>query len=265
MQRLVSSTPGLSVFLPARAGVAVEAGFSHPVDLRACAVFDEQALILFRGAGAAPLVIERLPVLALLSSFQKGDLLPEQVADTQQGAVAHAPIDVRVRLRVVPDAAALGRITASFVPNAELRLLRRIAYALGAASLARAKIAVTRDGAYLLSDEGVEPLPLGLFYTRVHEAVFVPAGLRVAPAVSPDTIFSALGAPPDHLLFFRPDGSVLGLARGAFIALERALVESERWTPVDAATWQELAATELPTVRLQPLGLRPLADAEPTP
>jgi hypothetical protein len=264
LRRLVATTPGLGVFLPARPGVAVEHGYSHAVNLRACPVFDEQGLALIRGGSNGPLVIERLPAFAGLAALQRSEVLPEPAAISGIGNADAGVLGVRVALRLVPSSTLLARVTATFVPSAELGLLRRMAYALGARAIASATMAVTADGAFVTCDEGVEPLPLGAFYTRIHEAIYVPAGLRVSPAVSSETVFSALGAPPQRLLFFRPDGSIVGIERGAFVPLERALLEPARWAPVDAAAWQELEAVELPTVRLESLGLRPLAGAEVT-
>src|SRR6185437_1473019 len=46
MSPLLASTPGLGVFLPVAPGAAVQIGFRHPVNLRACPVFQQEGLAL---------------------------------------------------------------------------------------------------------------------------------------------------------------------------------------------------------------------------
>ena len=46
MRPLMHATPGVTCFVPVGPGVAVEAGYRHPVELRACPVFDPGGLVL---------------------------------------------------------------------------------------------------------------------------------------------------------------------------------------------------------------------------
>ncbi|HVY47233.1 MAG TPA: hypothetical protein VHB21_15200, partial [Minicystis sp.] len=63
MLPLLTHTPGIGVFLPVAPGAAVESGYRHPVNLRACPVFQEGGLVLFRGAGREVLELPKLPAL----------------------------------------------------------------------------------------------------------------------------------------------------------------------------------------------------------
>ena len=65
------------------------------------------------------------------------------------------------------------------------------------------------------------------------------------------------------LLFFARDGSLLGRDERAFVPLEHALLEPERWAEIDAQAFEAPLAVETPSVWLEPLGVRPLKGVEP--
>jgi hypothetical protein len=114
-----------------------------------------------------------------------------------------------------------------------------------------------------MGEGGVDALPLGVFFRRVHPSIYVPVGTHVVPRVEPEVLVQALGSPQDEILFFQPDGRVVGVKREAFSPLQSALLEPERWTSEPAAAFEQALATETPTVWLEPLGMRPLRGAEP--
>ena len=74
MHGLMHATPGITSFVPSAAGVAVEAGYRHAVELRACPVFDPQGLVLLRGRGDEPWIIEKLPPMGALAAFARVEL-----------------------------------------------------------------------------------------------------------------------------------------------------------------------------------------------
>ncbi|MCH5374218.1 MAG: hypothetical protein JJ992_09590, partial [Planctomycetes bacterium] len=79
-----------------------------------------------------------------------------------------------------------------------------MAYALPASALTDARLAVTDHGAILLSDGHANAVPLGWFFWQHHPRIYVPSGARPFPAVDPDVLFAALGAPSAGRLFFLP-------------------------------------------------------------
>jgi hypothetical protein len=261
MVPLLSKTPGLGVFLPVAEGAAVELGFKHPVNLRACPVFGSQGLVLFRGQGA-PLELERLPALGALSGFARVSLRLEGEPSRVALSTA-APDPVSLALKLVPSSEPWRSVTATFVANAELPVLRRIAYVLGPETLRRATIAVTTEGAFVRNATGIEAIPVGEFFREVHPGLFVPAGYDPLPSVSPEVLYRALGAPSGQIVFLRRDGRAVGISGAAFASLETALLEAHAWSPLEASTLESALVTELPEIELDSPGFRPMRDVAP--
>src|SRR5260370_29488855 len=76
MRPLLHYTLVIRCVVPAGPGVAVEAGFRHPVDLRACPLFAATALVLLRAGGEPPWVVDPLPVRGDLPTFTRVALTP---------------------------------------------------------------------------------------------------------------------------------------------------------------------------------------------
>jgi len=260
MRPLLGQTPGIGLFDPAGPGVAVERGFRHPVTLRSIPIFDPQGLVLFRGKGP-PLQIDQLPVLAKLTSLQRADVLLDRLP--AGGGRVGPQVELTVPIRLLPGTAPRTAVGATFVPNAELGLLRRATYVLGRETLRGTQVAITDRGAFLTGRQGAEALPIGHFYWRYHPQIFVPSGLEVVPNVAPELLFSMLGSPQDQLVFLQSDGSALGVARSAFVPLDEAVVQADKWAPLPAAELESVLEIETPTVWLEPLGVRPLGGAKP--
>lgn len=261
MRPLLRSTPGLVAFVPVTPGAAVEHGFHHPIALEACPVFEAEGLVMFRGRGEPTLKLDRLPVLADIRSLQKADLSASEV--TAPGKSDGKAPSLEVAVRLLPDPTTPTDVAAVLVPPDELPLLRRLVYALSADVVRATRIAMTSAGAFLTREAGVEAVPLGYLFWRLHPRIFVPSGSRVVPAVEPEVLFQALGAPSDRQLFLRADGSATAVPDAAFVPLQDALVEGGRWAPLDVLDLEPVFTTELPTVWLDELGLRPLAGVMP--
>jgi hypothetical protein len=145
-------------------------------------------------------------------------------------------------------------------------VLRRIAYALGPDTLRTARVAFTNAGAVVRHPTGIECIPVGQFYRKLHENLFVPAGYDVVPAVSPDVLYRSLGSPSGQVLFLRREGDVVGIPEEAFVSLESAVLEAQVWIAAGADRFVDsltsALATELPEVTLGGVGLRPLRDLD---
>lgn len=233
MRPLLHATPGIACFVPAGPGVAVEAGFRHPIELRACPVFDAAGLVLLRGRGDEPWVLDRLPAMGALASLGRVELRDAR-PEASPAAGTISPEALRVRLRVVRSSSGWGRVRATFIALAQLPLLRRLAYALPHATLATVRIAVTARGAFLTSPAGIEAVPLGTFYSEIHPRLHLVAGHELAPAVAPEVLARALDVPASHLLFVGEDARAIAIAESAFVSLESALLEAPPWEPVVA-------------------------------
>jgi hypothetical protein len=261
MRPLVHSTPGISCFVPAGQGVAVEAGYRHPVDLRACPVFDAAGLVLMRGRADEPWVIEHLPPMGPLSAFARVEMRTEG----EEASVARRtmPADtVRVPLRVTPSIAPRRNVTATWVAPAQASLLRRLAYALPRATIARSRLATTPRGLFVLSRDGIEAIPLGMFFVEIDKNLFVPAGYDVTPAVAPGMLASALNVAPSHVVFIGTDARGLAIEERAFVPLETALIEAPSWEPLAAKSIED-ALFEVPIdLKVTPVGSLPNDDTD---
>lgn len=261
MVPLLSSTPGLGVFLPIAPGAAVEVGYRHPVNLRACPVFNESGLVLFRGAGRDVLELAKLPALGDVGAFARVELRREVAASRVPEAQAR-PEPVAIALRLMPSTEPWHAVTASWIRPEEMPLLRQVAYALGPDTLRKARIALTKEGAYLRQSTGIEGIPVGEFYREIRAGLYIPAGYDAVPTVSPDVLYRALGSPSGQIVFIGRDGRTVGVPGDAFVPLETALLEAQDWAPLTGLSSGLTAAlsTELPEVFLSGTGIRPLRD-----
>jgi hypothetical protein len=261
MVPLLASTPGLGVYLPIAPGAAVEVGYRHPVNLRACPVFSEAGLVLFRGAGRDVLELTKLPALGDVGAFARVELRREVAASRVPEAQAR-PAAVSIALRLMPSTEPWRAVTASWIKPEEMPLLRQVAYALGPETLRKARIALTKEGAYLRQPSGIEGIPVGEFFREIRAGLYIPAGYDAVPSVAPDVLYRALGSPSGQIIFINRDGRTVGVPGDAFVSLETALLEAQDWAPLTGLSSGLTAAlaTELPEIFLSGTGIRPLRD-----
>jgi hypothetical protein len=262
MGPLLHSTPGITCFVPRGPGVAVEAGFRHPIDLRACPLFDPAGLVLLRGRADEPWTIDRLPPMGALASLSRVELRHGgEVAAPASGTVE--PETLVVPLRVVPCEAPWRNVTAAWIPSAQLPLLRRLAYALPHATVAQVQIALTVRGAFVRCPGGVEGIPLGTFFAEVHQRLFVLAGHDVTPSVAPEVLSGAFRVPATHVLFVMQDARAVAIEESSFVPLETALVEAPPWEPVIAESIEQVLEEPAVDLKTTSIGLVPLRGVEP--
>jgi hypothetical protein len=263
---LLTTTPGIGVFVPAAGGAAVEVGYRHPVHLQACPVFSDSGLVLFRGGGADPLELTRLPSLGDVAAFARIEL---RNGISTAGTRPVALNTMALSLRLVPSLEPWRSVTATWIPREELPVLRRVVYALGPDALRRATIAFTAEGAFLRLSSGIEGIPVGQFYREVHPGLYIPAGYDPVPAVAPEVLYRALGAPAGQILFIDESGHARGVSSESFLSLETAVLEAQVWAPMAASPFSSglsaALATELPEVILDGVGIRPLRDVAAMP
>ncbi len=259
MMPLLTSTPGLSVFHPVADGAAVELGARHPVNLRACPVFERDGLVLFRRQGD-PLDLPKLPALGAVQSFARVALADEGAATRARATTTGRPGSIELKLRMVPTTDPWRGVTASWIPQAELPMLRRMAYLLAPETLRRTSIAFAKEGAFLRMPTGIEAIPVGQFYREVHPSLFIAAGYDALPAVSPEVLMASLAAPAGVTLFIARDAGVIGVDASHFVPLETALLEAQSWALLPTGTLEPALATEIPELVLTSPGLLPMGD-----
>ena len=265
MRDLMTTTPGMTSFLPVGPGVAVEIGYRHPVELRACPVFDPNGLVLLRGRGDEPWALDRVPTMGDIRAFARVELRAADQADASIARATSAPDTVRVPLRVMPALAAWKNVTATWIAPAQVPLLRRLVYALPHQTIAAARIAMTPRGAFLRSATGIEAIPLGTFFVEIHPGLYVPAGYEVTPAVAPEVLYRALGAAPSQVLFIGIDANAVSVEASAFVPLETALLEAKPWEPLVHEAIELALKAQPIDLKLTSLGVFPLGKAEPPP
>jgi FtsH ternary system domain X7 len=265
MRRLMRTTPGITSFSPAGPGVAVELGHRHPVELRACPVFDPDGLVLIRGRGQAPWSLPRLPALADLRTFARVELRAEGAPALSVARTVQGPSAVTVPIRVVPKKALWRNVTATCISEEGIPMLRSLVYALAADTLRETRVAFTDRGVFLSSPRGIEAIPLGTFFTEVYSGLYVPAGFEVVPEVAPEVLYRAIAGPPGHVLFIGHTGAALAIAADAFVSLETAVLEATPWHAARAEA-VELALAEVPRrLKLESVGLLSLRGTDDAP
>jgi hypothetical protein len=262
MLGLVQGTPGMTTFLPVGPGVGVEVGYRHPIELRACPVFDPAGLTLLRGRGDEPWSIPRLPPMGALSAFARVELRSGGRDVLAATAVMKAE-DVRVPLKLVPSSGPQRRVTATWVAPEQVKLLRRLAYALPHTTIAQATVAMTGRGAFLRSREGIEAIPLGLFFVEVYPGLYIPAGHEVTPAVAPEVLARSLDVPSGRVTFVGPDGRGAVVGDGDFVPLEAALLEAPAWEQSIAEAIDRALDEPTPELQVTSIGLLPTRGVEP--
>jgi len=186
-------------------------------------------------------------------------------SEAQAAQAALDPGELRVRLRLAPSSRPWRSVTATWVAPDQLPLLRRLAYSLPHATIAHSEIALTPRGAVLRSAEGIDGIPIGLFFFEAHPQLYIPAGYEVSPAVGPEVLARAVGASPSQLVFVSHGEEAFAIERNAFVPLEAALLAAPPWDAL-AAQSVEAALDEVPIeLAVTSIGMIPLRGVKPPP
>jgi len=237
--RLFASLPGVHVFEPLGKSFAVELGHRHPIALESCAsLFDDDTLHLFRGDGEV-LVVHPLPPFAPVRSLVRTNVeLEEDLsvdATRKSGKAPGADLGMSLPLKLSFSTDAWRAITATVVPIEQREWLSRLLYALPPNTLSALKVAVGDDRFYLIDRSGIEGVPLGTFFSEVAPRIYVPAGLALVPAVSPQVLQELVRDRGDGYVFFdtdQPEPRVV--AASAFGPVSRKVLRDVAAIPVSA-------------------------------
>jgi hypothetical protein len=199
---LMSETPGLALYRPVTHGVAVAAGYRHPVNLAACRVlFPEDRLLLLAPRPTGATQLDPTPALADIA-----DLLPVPVFSAgEPSALSARPaqakrLDVPLRLVFAPEVRA--RAKAAYLSWSQVGWLRRLCQALPPSALRGHQVALLDDVVLVVASDELVALPFGKLLGQAAPGVLVPAGMRLAPALDPEALARALGTGENSLLVF---------------------------------------------------------------
>jgi len=247
MLRLFVRTPGLSVYRPVGANVAIEVGYRHPIALESCAqVFAAGKFYLFSGQRDAA------EVLAGPLDFVPGDAFVQPTWDLARDrrvlsdARARKPAPLAVPLKLVPSFAPPRRVSAALLPWAQASWLKKLVYALPPTLLRGHRVAATAELLVVVADSSLDVIPLGTPMQELAPGLYVPVGYELAPRTSPEVLAQHAGAGPERLIFFAPFlERPLAVEASALAPLERrtlAEIEIQRAEPAE-----ELVLAEEPS------------------
>jgi hypothetical protein len=256
--RLVSTTPGLELYLPVTENVAVAAGYRHPVHLEACrGSFAADRLHLFSPRGVTE--VTPLPTLAAIEDLIRIRAPALEVVERVEAAPAGRP-DLAVTLRLEPGGVAQAPV-AALVPWGQAVWLQRLVYALPPTALRAYRVVLLKRGLLIRAAEVLDGLPFGTLFQLGAPDVLVPLGMQIRPAGAPELLSERLGAIGGAMVVF-PDRdsppvrilpeAIVPFDRRLLVELEPALASLE---PLARGDREPDAPVEIEN---QPLGPMPL-------
>ncbi len=256
--KLLSTTPGLELYLPVTDTVAVAAGYRHPIHLEACrASFAGERLWLFSPRGVTE--VAPFPTFAAIEDLIRIRAPAPEVVERREASPAGRP-DLAVPLRL--EAGADGRRpVAALVPWSQAAWLQRLVYALPPSALRAYRVVLLKRGLLVRAAEVLDGLPFGTLYQLGAPEVLVPLGMQIRPAASPELLAERLGASDGAMVLF-PDRSSppVRILREAIVPLDRrVLVEIEpALANLETAGRSEREAEAPIEIENEPLGPMPL-------
>jgi hypothetical protein len=256
--RLVSTTPGLDLYLPVTENVAVAAGYRHPVHLEACrGSFAADRLHLFSPRGVTE--VTPLPTLAALEDLIRIRAPAPEIAERMEAAPAGRP-DLAATLRLEPGGVARPPV-AALVPWGQAVWVQRLVYALPPTALRAYRVVLLKRGLLIRASDVLDGMPFGTLFQLGAPDVLVPLGMQIRPAAAPELLSERLGATGGAMVVFPDRGSppvrilpeaIAPFDRRLLVELEPALASLE---PLGRGDREPDAPVEIEN---QPLGPMPL-------
>src|SRR5579871_4387317 len=256
--KLLSTTPGLELYLPVTDTVAVAAGYRHPIHLEACrASFAGERLWLFSPRGVTE--VAPFPTFAAIEDLIRIRAPSPEVVERREAAPAGRPdLAVPLRLEAGGDAR---RPVAALVPWSQGAWLQRLVYALPPSALRAYRVVLLKRGLLVRAAEVLDGLPFGTLYQLGAPEVLVPLGMQIRPAAAPQLLAERLGATDGAMVLFPDRGAPpVRILREAIVPLDRrVLVEIEpALANLEAVGRIELEADGPIEIENEPLGPMPL-------
>jgi hypothetical protein len=228
MMGLLSATPGLELFTPVGANVAVAYGFRHPIHLDACkATFPGDRFFLFSPHEGGATVLSPMPAFAAVEDLVR-IRAPAAREVEGRGARTMPRPDFAVPLRLEPFPDYQRHAVATLVPWKQAAWLRRLCYTLPATALRGYRLAVLERGILVISGSVLDGIPFGTLLDFAAPDLLVPLGARLRPAVSPQILAERTGATGGAIVVFPQ------LGEGPFRVPADAIEPFERRTLADA-------------------------------
>jgi hypothetical protein len=202
MMGLLSGTPGLELFTPVGANVAVAYGYRHPIHLDACkATFPGDRFFLFSPHEGGATVLSPMPAFAAVEDLVR-IRAPAAREPEGRGARAMPRPEFAVPLRLEPFPDYQRHAVATLVPWKHAAWLRRLCYTLPATALRGYRLAVLDRGILMISGSVLDGIPFGTLLDFAAPDLLVPLGARLRPAVSPQILAERTGATGGAMVVF---------------------------------------------------------------
>jgi hypothetical protein len=220
--KLLSTTPGLELYVPVTDNVAVAAGYRHPIHLESCRTsFAGDRLHLFSPRGVTE--VAPYPTFAAIEDLIRIRAPSPEIIERREAAPGGRP-DLAVPLRLDPGGDPR-RPVAALVPWGQAVWLQRLVYALPPTALRAYRVALLKRGVLVRAADVLDGLPFGTLYQLAAPEVLVPLGMQIRPAASPQLLAERLGATDGAMVLF-PDrvGPPVRILREAIVPFDRRLL-----------------------------------------
>jgi hypothetical protein len=270
IRALCAALPGVTVYRAVTDNVAIEDGYSHPINLAACkSVFRADRFYLFAGAARPGRAVDvvalppeggGLPLVDGEKLVSLGFDLGAPEAPALPVSRASAPPPIAVTLRLVPSVRAPRRVTGAWLGWEHSAALQRLVFALPPTLLSGCRVAALVDGLLVLAAGSLDVIPLGEPLCELAPSVLAPLGHELIPRLDPALLADRVGGTAGRVVVFRRGAEApIAVEEGLFEPLGRRMVGRLEVEPRSRA---ERSAPPVPeratTVHNDSAGLFPL-------